>query len=52
MKYFYSFTCTQANGSTYTPEMKGFNRIEAIKRMNEAKKIFVGCKNFKLVKHK
>lgn len=50
MKYSYGFTCTQANGSTYAPVMKGFNRLEAINRMNEAKKVFDSCKNFKLVK--
>lgn len=50
MKNTYSFKCTLKNGQSYTPKMRGFNRNEAIKRMNEAKILFTNCSQFKLIK--
>lgn len=46
----YTFSCTQANGTTYTAKIQGFSRLQAAERMREAKAIFSGCNNFKLVK--
>ena len=48
----YTFSCTQKDGSTYTAKLQGFSRLQASERMREAKAIFTGCDNFKLVKLK
>lgn len=45
----YTFSCTQANGTTYTAKMQGFSRLQAAERMRENKAVFTGCKDFKLV---
>lgn len=48
----YTFSCMQADGTTYTASLQGFNRLQASERMREAKAIFTNCNNFSLVKLK
>lgn len=50
MQNIYGFKYTLKNGQSYTPQMKGFNLTEAIRRMNEAKLLFTDCSDFKIVK--
>ena len=46
----YTYQCTQADGTTYTARMRGFNRNAAAKAMREDKAVFTGCKNWRLIK--
>lgn len=45
----YTFECRQADGTTYRPKMRGFNRMQAAERMREARAIFTGCSAWRLV---
>ena len=45
----YTIKCTQADGSEYTYKMRGFTRMEAAAIMREDKKVFTGCRNWRLI---
>ena len=45
----YTYQCTQADGTTYRANMRGFNRMQAAERMREDRAIFTGCKNWRLI---
>jgi len=46
----YTYQCTHADGTVYRAPLRRFNRMQAAERMREARAIFTGCKEWRLVR--